>query len=331
MTYWIDEKRGNVFCLIEAPSKEAVSEMHERAHGLVPHKIIEVNDTLVESFLGRISDPEEVQHADGLKIFEDSSFRTLLVIRTQDNVLLQNELGEKKANEIIQDQNKIIRNELAAFEGSEVEHGGDGIIASFSFAGKAVSCALSIREKFRDHQIKLSSLRFGIHAGDPIVKAENLFGDTIQLAERLCSVAKGSQVAISVTVREIVPKDILQKEKKNILTLSPHDEELLSCIYNVMEKKALDPEFTATDFAQEMVMSKSQLYRKILSLTGHAPNSLIKEFRLEKAREFMKKKPYSIGQITYDAGFASPSYFTKCFKKKFGMLPMSYFDMYMVH
>lgn len=50
MTYWVDEKRGNAFCLINAPSKNAVEEMHSKAHGLVPYKIIEVNNTLVESF-----------------------------------------------------------------------------------------------------------------------------------------------------------------------------------------------------------------------------------------------------------------------------------------
>ena len=50
-------KEENIFCLIEAPEKEAVEEMHRRAHGLIPNKIIEVNSTLVESFLGRIYDP----------------------------------------------------------------------------------------------------------------------------------------------------------------------------------------------------------------------------------------------------------------------------------
>src|SRR5438552_15901122 len=52
MTYWIDEKRESIFCLIEAPEKEAVKEMHSKAHGLVPNKIIEVSSTIVESFLG---------------------------------------------------------------------------------------------------------------------------------------------------------------------------------------------------------------------------------------------------------------------------------------
>jgi hypothetical protein len=44
MTYWIDEQRESIFCLIEAPEKEAVEEMHRRAHGLIPNKIIEVNN-----------------------------------------------------------------------------------------------------------------------------------------------------------------------------------------------------------------------------------------------------------------------------------------------
>src|ERR1700760_735172 len=72
MTYWIDEQRENIFCLIEAPTKEAVEEMHKQAHGLIPNKIIEVNNTLVESFLGRIYDPENAETTnEGLKVFTD--------------------------------------------------------------------------------------------------------------------------------------------------------------------------------------------------------------------------------------------------------------------
>src|SRR5688572_23740636 len=120
MTYWIDEKRGNVFCLIEAPTEEAVIEMHSKAHGLVPHKIIEVNGNIVESFLGRITDPEDAAHAEGLKVFSDSSYRTLLFIQTPDPVLLQNQIGNEKAKALIQQQNEIIRNTISAFEGSEI-------------------------------------------------------------------------------------------------------------------------------------------------------------------------------------------------------------------
>jgi AraC-like DNA-binding protein len=76
-----------------------------------------------------------------------------------------------------------------------------------------------------------------------------------------------------------------------------------------------------------MAMSKSQLYRKTISLTGLSPNLLLKEFRLEKAKELMKKQHYNIAQITFDSGFTSASYFTKCFKRKYGLLPMAYLDL----
>src|SRR5215471_18130028 len=90
MTYWIDEERENIFCLIEAPNKEAVEEMHNKAHGLIPNKVIEVNSELVQSFLGRIYDPDEAQLSnDGLKIFSDPSFRILLVTKITDPALLQ--------------------------------------------------------------------------------------------------------------------------------------------------------------------------------------------------------------------------------------------------
>src|ERR1700709_2602539 len=80
MTYWIDEQRESIFCLIEAPDKKAVEEMHSKAHGLIPNKVIEVDSSLVESFLGRIYDPSEAAITnDGLKVFSDPSFRILLV------------------------------------------------------------------------------------------------------------------------------------------------------------------------------------------------------------------------------------------------------------
>src|SRR5205085_1265455 len=100
MTYWIDEARGHVFCLINAPSMEVVTELHDKAHGLVPHKIIEVQESLVESFLGRVSDPEDAKVTDeGLKLITDPAFRIVLVIKTVDPVLLQHHHGEK-ANEL---------------------------------------------------------------------------------------------------------------------------------------------------------------------------------------------------------------------------------------
>src|SRR5450432_3372320 len=79
LTYWFDDKRKTAFCLIEAPDPEAIREMHNRAHGQVPHSVIEVDASIVESFLGRIEDPEKTKDT-ALNIINDPAFRTIMVI-----------------------------------------------------------------------------------------------------------------------------------------------------------------------------------------------------------------------------------------------------------
>ena len=328
MTYWIDEKRGNVFCLIEAPCKEAVEELHGKAHGLVPNRIIEVNDMVVESFLGRISDPDDVVTSDdGLKVFSDPSFRVILVTRINDPILLQYRFGKGKANELLNRHNEVIRKELVAHGGREAENEGAGFIGSFASAAKAVSCALAIQKNLSESEWNLAGFKIGINAGEPVSKNEKLFGDTIQLADRICMVAKNRQVVITSAVKELISKDFFQDQDNNILTFSANDETLIGLLFNKLEENWQDPGFNVTDYCQSMAMSKSQLYRTTTALSGFSPNTLLKEFRLEKARELMKKKHYNISQITFDSGFSSPSYFTKCFKKKYGLLPMAYLEL----
>jgi AraC-like DNA-binding protein len=326
MTYWIDEVRESIFCLIEAPTKEAVEEMHSKAHGLVPHKVIEVNTSVVESFLGRIYDPPEAETIDGLKVFADPSFRILIVTKIIDPVLLKHKLGPEKATELLERHNSIIRKNLSQLGGREVEHGGNGFIISFSSATKAVSCALAIQKELPETDRELLGFAIGINAGEPIEKSNKLFGDTIQLAGTICAIANNSQISVTSAVKELVSKDF-QTGGKAFLTLSPQDENLLQELYTKLEENWQDPEFDIENYCQSMAMSKSNLYRKAISLTGLSPNLLLKDFRLEKAKELLKKKRYSVSQITFESGFTSPSYFTKCFKKKYGLLPMEYVDM----
>jgi AraC-like DNA-binding protein len=328
MTYWVDEKRETIFCLVEAPDKDAVEEMHRNAHGLIPNKIIEVSSTVVESFLGRIYDPPEATISDeGLKIFKDPSFRILLVSKITDPVLLRHTLGAEKANDLLQRQNEIIRKNISQHEGSEVEHGGEGFIVSFTSAAKAVACALAIQKDIQDSELKDIGLKIAINAGEPIEKSNKLFGDTIHFANHLCSIANDSQIAVASVVKELVARDQVQHKGNGFVSLSPPDETLLQLLFNKLEDKWQDPDFDIDEYCQSTAMSTSQLYRKTISLTGLSPNLLLKEFRLEKAKELMKKQRYNISQITFDSGFTSPSYFTKCFKKKYGLLPMAYIDL----
>jgi len=327
MTYWIDEERENIFCLIEAPTKEAVEEMHSRAHGLVPHKVIEVSSSLVDSFLGRIYDPADAQIIDGMKVFKETSLRVLMVTIINDPVLLQHQYGAEKTTEWLQQCNTIIRKHIAGYDGREVEQGGDSFIISFTSAAKAVSCAITILEEFKSNNLDTLGLKIGINSGEPVENSDSLFGDTIHLAGCMCDIAKNMQLAISSNVKELVAKDHQLNGRKNLLTLAPQDESFLQLLFSKLNESWQDPDFDIDDYSRAMAVSKSQLYRKTISLTGLSPNQLLKEFRLEKAKDLMKKQRHNISQITFETGFSSPSYFTKCFKKKYNLLPMAYLDL----
>ena len=109
-----------------------------------------------------------------------------------------------------------------------------------------------------------------------------------------------------------------------MISPTSQDETLIGSLFGRLEENWQDPDFGITQFCKKMAMSKSQLYRKTMSLWGLSPNQLLKEFRLDKARELLKTHQNNISQTTFDSGFTSPSYFTKCFKKKFGLLPANY-------
>lgn len=328
MTYWIDEERESIFCLIDAPDRQAVKEMHSKAHGLLPNKIIEVNGALVSSFLGRIYDPESAEISDdGLKVFADPSFRILIVTKTTDPNLLRYKLGIEQANGLLESHNNIVRRNILQYGGREVEHEGSGFIISFSSAQKAVACALAIQKNMQDAHEDAFSFRIALNAGEPVEKSNKLFGDTIQFAENMCSIAGNFQIAIASSVKELVSKDFFQNKIKNFLTLSPQDESLLQLLFSKLEEYWHNADFDIAEYCHSTAMSTSQLYRKTISLTGLSPNTLLKEFRLEKAKDLMRKKHYNIAQITFDSGFTSASYFTKCFKKKYGLLPMTYLEL----
>src|ERR1700730_6299917 len=65
LTYWFDEPRCTAFCLIVSPDKETVRKMHNEAHGLIPNEIIEMRPSIVQAFMGRVSDPPPVDSSPG--------------------------------------------------------------------------------------------------------------------------------------------------------------------------------------------------------------------------------------------------------------------------
>jgi AraC-like DNA-binding protein len=327
LTYWIDEQRESVFCLVEAPTEHAVNEMHRSSHGLIPHKIIEVNRNLVGAFLGRLFDPAEAEvTSDGLKVFQDSSFRALLLISVTDTILMKTRFGSEKAQTVLAGYYAIIRESVLVHQGREIEDKGSGILTSFSLAANAVTCAIDIERKLNDARANLRDFKIVVNAGLPVGKGDGLFGETIQLAQYMSEVVHPSTVLISSEVSELVAKDFVPDQLKNIGILTRHDESFLTTLFEKLEENYSDPGFDVSKLGKAMAMSKSQLYRKSIDVVGLSPVLVLKKFRLAKARQLMRTRRESISQITFTSGFSSPSYFTKCFKQEYGILPMTYVE-----
>jgi AraC-like DNA-binding protein len=122
------------------------------------------------------------------------------------------------------------------------------------------------------------------------------------------------QIAIASSVKELVAKDFFQNKRKDFLALPPQDESLLQSLYRPTGRELAGCRFRYNRLLpSQQAMSTSQLYRKTISLTGLSPNILLKEFRLEKAKELMKKQRYTIAQITFVSGFTERFLFYQVF------------------
>ncbi|MER3375292.1 MAG: DUF4242 domain-containing protein [Allomuricauda sp.] len=325
MTYWVDEDRDSAFCLIDAPTKEAVIEMHNRAHGLIPHEIVKVNSNVVEAFLGRITDPEGYYDNDdpNLKIFNDPAFRIILVSQIKNIVLLQEGLGKEKAGKLISLFHEIFRENLQKFEGREVESIENGFITSFLSVTQAVGCAKAIQKELHVAG-ELIDLRQGVQAGMPVDNGKVVFGETIKMAQYLCSIAGGNQIMAASMIDEIYKNHTKESYNDGLFkSLQLEEETFLQTIMDLLYDNLKNPNWGIKDFCLEMAVSKSKLYRKCTQIIGKSPNELIREHRLLKSLDLLKTER-NVTQTSFDVGFASPSYYTKCFQEQFGIAPLSY-------
>ena len=95
-----------------------------------------------------------------------------------------------------------------------------------------------------------------------------------------------------------------------------------------VEKIWHKPVFNVFDFSKALNYSKSQIFRKLINLTGKSPNTFIRDYRLNKALKLLHDQKGNISEIAFETGFNSLAYFSKCFKTKFGLLPSKYIQQH---
>jgi len=184
-----------------------------RNHAILPHEpATEVLEKAVDEFLGE--GEEEEAKAEPLA---PGAFRTILFTDVEGSTALTQRLGDAKAREVLREHELIVREALQAHGGAEVKTLGDGFMASFSSATRALECAIAMQRAFAQHNESASArpstgsgraevirVRIGLNAGEPIAEEEDLHGTAVIMAARVAAKAEGGEILASDVVRQLV-------------------------------------------------------------------------------------------------------------------------------
>ena len=119
----------------------------------------------------------------------------------------------------------------------------------------------------------------------------------------------------------LLPEDSRQHETAETVNLEP---ELILQVRALVELHLDDGEYGVEQLAQDLCMERTGLYKKLTALTDTTPVAFIRSIRLRRAAALLQEGKLTVNEIAERTGFSSPSYFTKCFKKEFGVLPSEY-------
>ena len=117
------------------------------------------------------------------------------------------------------------------------------------------------------------------------------------------------------------PAPVAESAVQPVAAPAPIEDAFISRFKQMVEERLADSNLSVEDLAAGMGLSRVQLYRKVKALTGSTPVDLLRKARLSQAQRLLQESDLTVSEIAYQVGFASPSYFTKCYKDEFGIVP----------
>jgi len=312
LKYWVNEQAKTIFCLMEGPDKDACNQVHLQSHGNTACNIIEVADNEYNLFMGQGTDVDDLAKTDSGDL--DPGYRTILL--TNIVCFSKNSYGYfGKIKELVNEHDGVIVREPT-----------NQIMITFMAANDAISCASSIMKLYNTTTNNLE-FNLAVVSGNPVdEEGATFFEETKRKINSLCSLGLNKKLYLDKETIVLSEKELQQKkENLNNFTLVNKDDFAFSLIlYKTISKYFTRSDFNSEELISKIGMSKSQASRKIKLLTGQAPNQLIQESRLQSALDKMSESYKTIAEIAYDSGFNSPTYFTRVFKKRFGISPTDF-------
>jgi AraC-like DNA-binding protein len=306
----LNQPQGYLFCLVEGPDKESCERVHQEAHGNIACNILEITESDFGALLAKKQKDvmDFTLNADGTL---DTGNRTILAID-----LVGPNAEYREAKQLIAET----FDQHAGRSGARFEN---RLLAVFDSCDGALQAAITIAKRVRETKLSIE-VRMGVDLGPPLRESGNFFEDVCKSADRFCFISRAGHITLPAKVMELCAHH--NTSHSNLLNVVPsNDATLLNRLMSCIEKVWNESEVTIGALALDVGMSKSQLTRKVKMLSGLSPNDFVREFRLRKAMRLLQEGSMNIGEITMAIGFSNPSYFTKCFRKRFGKAPSDYY------
>jgi len=108
------------------------------------------------------------------------------------------------------------------------------------------------------------------------------------------------------------------------ITITPLDEQFLQKALDEVNDHLQDAGFGVEELAQAVGMSRSQLYKKLMAVTGKSPLDFVRTLRMKRARQLLDKSQLQISEVAYQVGYNTLKSFTENFKQEYGVTPTDY-------
>jgi class 3 adenylate cyclase len=162
----------------------------------------------------------DVDEATKATAVDVAAVHTILFTDVEGSTALTQRLGDTRARDLLREHERIVREALRSYGGSEVKTTGDGFMTSFSSAMRALESAIAMQRAFAEHNESAEEpilVRVGLNAGEPIAEEKDLFGTAVNLAARIAGKAKGGEILASDVVRQLVAgKDFLFTDRGEV-------------------------------------------------------------------------------------------------------------------
>jgi AraC-like DNA-binding protein len=323
--FWVNKESGKVFCLAEGPDKESLAKIHESLHVNVTSNVMEVEPGFSKLLMGDGQPIDSGLVFNGKETAEALHRHVMIVnIRTDGSVLVSER--RRQLLMLIEFKNLVLE-KIVHFKGRVVERLEDDLlVGAFDTAVNAVRCAKIIQHRLMqlsETSVPAFNFTMGLCSGSRQTRTDEFFPDALHQARRLCLSAPDKEVLVSSLTSGICKLEDLAP----LRVLVRAEETFLTKLFEQVDNNISNINFNVDHLSRTLGISRPQLYRKIVNLTGRSSHEFISSIRMDKAMALVKNKFGNVSEIALEVGYFNPSYFSRCFQKNFGCTPSELIKM----